>query len=111
MSLVIVAHSEERHIGAKLRNCLDLDYPRDRLEILVVSDGSTDRTDEIVEGFVSRGVGLLKVPGPRGKPIALNQAVPQTRGEILVLCDARQRLDAAAVRRLVATWTIPRWGR
>src|SRR5574341_155423 len=85
VSLLIVAHNEEARIEAKLRNCLELDYPPEKLEILVASDGSTDRTEEIVASFAEKGVRLLRLPGPGGKPAALNAAVPEARGEILVL--------------------------
>src|ERR1700724_3915187 len=58
VTLVIAAYNEEAVIGQKLENCLELDYPRDRLEIVVASDGSTDRTDEIVESYADRGIAL-----------------------------------------------------
>jgi biofilm PGA synthesis N-glycosyltransferase PgaC len=110
VSLIMVVHDEEKNLPAKLRNCLDLDYPRDRLEILVASDGSRDGTDEIVRSFAADGVRLLSLPGPRGKPAALNRAVPEARGEILVLCDARQRLDREAVRELASNFADPTVG-
>lgn len=110
VSIVIVAHDEEATIERKILNCLDLDYPADRLEVLVASDGSTDRTDEVVRRHESRGVRLLSLAGPNGKPSALNVAVPRARGEIVVLCDARQRLDRAALRELVAPFADPSVG-
>jgi cellulose synthase/poly-beta-1,6-N-acetylglucosamine synthase-like glycosyltransferase len=110
VTLLIVAHNEEERIGAKLRNSLAIDYPRDRLDILVASDGSWDGTDEVVSSFSRDGVRLLRLPGPKGKPSALNEAVPLAEGEILVLCDARQRLDKAAVRELVSHFADPTVG-
>ena len=100
-SLLIVAHDEEKHIENKIRDCLAQDYPADRLEVIVASDGSRDSTDAIVASHADRGVRLVSLPGPRGKPAALNRVVPLARGAILVLSDARQRLDPSAVSRLV----------
>jgi cellulose synthase/poly-beta-1,6-N-acetylglucosamine synthase-like glycosyltransferase len=102
VSVIIVAYNEEARIGAKIENCLSFDYPPDRLGIVVVSDGSTDRTEAIVEKFASRGVQLVRVPGPNGKPSALSAAVPRVDGEVLLLCDTRQRLEPLALRELVA---------
>ncbi len=101
LSVIIIAHDEEDCIEQKLLSLLESDYPREYVEILVVSDGSHDRTDEIVRRFESEGVRLLSLPGPRGKPAALNQAVPLTSGEILVLADARQSIAPDAIRALV----------
>ena len=110
LSVVIVAHNEQEQIGRKLDNCLSLDYPPDRLEVLVASDGSTDLTEEIVERRVSERVRLLRLPGPAGKPSALNAAAAEARGEILLLCDARQELDRGAARALVANFADPSVG-
>ena len=110
VTMLIVAHNEESVIEAKLKNCLSLDYPKDRLEVLVASDGSSDRTEAIVAGFADRGVRLLSLPGPRGKPAALNRAVAEGHGEILVLCDARQTLAPDSIRELVQHFADPRVG-
>jgi len=110
VTLLIVAHNEEARIENKLRNCLEVDYPRERLEVLVASDGSRDRTEDIVASFAPQGVKLLPLPGPKGKPSALNEAVPRAQGEILVLCDARQRLAPSAIRELVAHFADPQVG-
>lgn len=110
VSLVIVAHNEETSIEGKLRNCLALDYPKERLEIVVASDGSTDRTAEIVRSFADAGVRLLALDDNAGKARAINTVVPTCRGEILVLCDARQHLAPNAVRELVASFADPTVG-
>lgn len=89
VSVVVPAYNGEKFIGAKLDSVLALDYPRELVEILVVSDGSTDRTDSIVKEFAAQGVQLLRVPRG-GKCAALNAAIPQARGEILFLTDMRQ---------------------
>jgi poly-beta-1,6-N-acetyl-D-glucosamine synthase len=110
VTLLIVAHNEEARIEDKLRNCLEVDYPRDRLEVLVASDGSRDGTEHLVRSFASEGVHLLALPGPNGKPSAINAAVPRASGEILVLCDVRQRLGKSAIRELVAHFADPQVG-
>jgi cellulose synthase/poly-beta-1,6-N-acetylglucosamine synthase-like glycosyltransferase len=109
-TVLVVVNDEEAVIAAKLDNLLCLDYPKDRLQIVVVSDGSIDRTDEIVKDYAARGVELMAVPGPRGKAAALNQAVPHARGEMLVLTDARQPLAPDAVRALASYLADPTVG-
>jgi glycosyltransferase involved in cell wall biosynthesis len=87
VTIVIAAHNEAANIRAKLVNLLSLDYPDDRLEILIASDGSDDGTDEIVRSFQERGVRLLTLPRV-GKAAALNAGVAAAAGEILVFSDA-----------------------
>ncbi|PYQ04762.1 MAG: hypothetical protein DMF83_17450 [Acidobacteria bacterium] len=110
VTLLMVVHNEDECLEDKLRNALALDYPPERLEILVASDGSTDGTEAIAARFAARGVRLVALPGPRGKVAALNEAVPLASGEILVLTDARQSLAPDAVRRLVAYFADPTVG-
>jgi cellulose synthase/poly-beta-1,6-N-acetylglucosamine synthase-like glycosyltransferase len=88
---------------------LALDYPADQMEVIVVSDGSTDRTEEIARSFAERGVRLLIVPAG-GKPAALNAAVPHARGDLLFLTDVRQILDPGCLRELVASMADPSVG-
>ena len=88
VSVVITAYNEERDLAAKLENTLALDYPKDRLEIIVASDCSTDRTDEIARSFAARGVRLHRQPERRGKTAAQNAAVEVARGEIILFSDA-----------------------
>src|SRR5262245_45771859 len=83
VSVIIAASNEERDIEAKLKNTLVLDYPRDLMEIIVASDCSTDRTDEIVRGFSDRGVILSRQPDRFGKTGAQGRAVKVSSGDIL----------------------------
>jgi len=101
ISLVIVAHNEAAAIGAKLENVLALDYPHDRLEVIVASDGSDDETNAIVESYGDRGARLLAFPR-QGKIPALNAAVMQASGNILVFSDANSMYSPAALRNLIA---------
>lgn len=100
ISMVIAAYNEEQSIGQKLENILSLDYPRDKLEVIIASDGSEDATNEIVAGYAARGVRLLALPR-LGKAGALNAAVAAANGEILVFSDANSIYDAQALRKLV----------
>ncbi|MFN2481463.1 MAG: glycosyltransferase family 2 protein, partial [Pyrinomonadaceae bacterium] len=88
VSVVITAYNEERDLAAKLDNTLALDYPQDRLEIIVASDCSSDRTDEIARSFGERGVRLHRQPQRLGKTAAQNAAVELARGEIVLFSDA-----------------------
>ena len=110
VTVLLVVRDEEAHLEDKLRNLVALDYPREKLEVLVVSDGSTDRTESITTGFAGAGVRLLALAPPRGKASCLNEAVPRARGAILVMTDARQALAEDAVRRLVACLGDPSVG-
>ncbi|HEV3022552.1 MAG TPA: glycosyltransferase family 2 protein, partial [Pirellulales bacterium] len=84
-----------------LQNCLAIEYPRERLEILVASDGSVDATCEIARRYAERGVGLLAFPRRRGKASVLNDAIAAAAGEVLCLCDANVMFRPDALRRLV----------
>jgi cellulose synthase/poly-beta-1,6-N-acetylglucosamine synthase-like glycosyltransferase len=110
VSLIVAAYNEERVLAAKLANSLSLDYPPDRLEILVASDGSTDLTDTIVRGFKRQGVRLLRVEGRQGKTAAQNAAVASANGDIVVFSDANALYAPDALRRLVARFADPTVG-
>ncbi len=109
VSMVVAAHDEEAVLGQKIDNCLGLDYPRDRLEVLVGSDGSTDRTEEIARSYAFRGVILSSAPRA-GKASVLNRLVPRAKGEIVVLSDANTFLARDALRRLLAHFEDPSVG-
>ena len=105
VSLVVAAYQEEQVIQDKLENCLQLDYPRERLEIVVVTDGSSDSTPQIVGSYADRGFKLLHQPERRGKSAAINRAVAEVRGEILVFSDANALYRPDALRKLVRNFT------
>ncbi|MBY0517797.1 MAG: glycosyltransferase family 2 protein [Bacteriovoracaceae bacterium] len=110
VSLLIAAYNEESSIEAKILNSLELDYPKDKLEIIVVSDGSTDRTDEIVNRFLSRGVRLVRVEGRVGKTQARNVAVNLANGEIILFSDATTKYDPKIIRKMVRNFADPQVG-
>ena len=88
VSVIIAAYNEERDLAEKLENTLALDYPEAQLEIIVTSDCSSDRTDEIARSYASRGVRLHRQEERHGKTAAQNAAVEKARGEIIVFSDA-----------------------
>jgi cellulose synthase/poly-beta-1,6-N-acetylglucosamine synthase-like glycosyltransferase len=109
VSIVISAFNEVRSIGAKLDNILSMDYPRECLEIIIASDGSTDGTDAIVEQYQEYGVKLISLPRV-GKAAALNAAVNAASGEILVFSDANSMYKTDAIKQLVRPFGDPKVG-
>ncbi len=114
VTLLITAFNEEKDIAAKLENSLALDYPKDKFEIVVASDGSTDATDEIVKSFEHNNVGievrLHRVEGRVGKTATQNSAVKICRGEVIIFSDAASMYDPDAVRALVRNYADPEVG-
>ena len=98
ISILIPAYNEAECIATTVRNKLEQNYPGEKLQIIVVSDGSTDDTDEIVNRFADRGVQLLRREGREGKAAALNEAVRHARGEIVVFSDANSLFEKDAIR-------------
>jgi len=101
VSLIIAVHNEEKVIREKFENSLSQDYPEDKLEIIVASDCSDDKTDEIVSKFEEKGVKLISIPERRGKEYAQKQAIKKAKGEILVFTDASIMLSKDALRHMV----------
>jgi cellulose synthase/poly-beta-1,6-N-acetylglucosamine synthase-like glycosyltransferase len=110
VSVLIPACNEEDCIGDTLESMLRQDYSHELLEILVVSDGSTDATDQIVARYAHRGVRLIRRPIREGKAAALNEAARLTRGDVLVFSDANSLFAPDAVRKLVENFADPRVG-
>lgn len=107
LTVLIAAHDEEAVIADKLRNTLECDYPPERLQILVASEGSGDRTPEIVASFEDRGVEQSFRAERRGKVEAINHAMERARGEVVVFSDANNFYEAETLRRLVAPFIDP----
>jgi biofilm PGA synthesis N-glycosyltransferase PgaC len=108
VSIVIAARNEARRLPARIENLLASEYPADRLQIIVASDGSTDDTVDALAPYRDR-IELLLLP-PAGKASALNAAVAHARRRILVFADARQRFAPDAIRRMVSHFRDPRIG-
>jgi glycosyltransferase involved in cell wall biosynthesis len=111
VSLIVAAHDEEDVIERRVANLLELDYPTDRLEIVVASDASSDRTDELVEAVAAREPRVRLIRAPRGgKVAAQNLAVRETDGEVLAFSDANATWPADALRKLVRSFADPEVG-
>ncbi len=110
ITLTIPAYNEAAQIEELLESVLRLDYPRDRIQVLVVSDASDDGTDEIVLGYADRGIELLRMPVRSGKSAAENAARPLLRGEIVVNTDASIRIDPGALKPLISKFRDPTVG-
>lgn len=110
VSFLIAAHNEEKVIAVKLENTLALDYPRDKLQIIVMSDASTDNTNEIVEGYTDRGVILKAIPMGGGKPNAMNLTFPMTTGDVILISDADSIYARDALKKLVRHFADPKVG-
>jgi cellulose synthase/poly-beta-1,6-N-acetylglucosamine synthase-like glycosyltransferase len=105
ISVSLPVYNEEAQIASVLDSLLAMEYPADRRQILVISDGSTDRTEELVKGYASRGVELLPMPARVGKTAAENAGARALRGEIVINTDASVRIHPAAVQELIRQFT------
>ena len=110
VSFVLSAHNEEAILRDKLTNTLSLDYPTVKLDVMVLSDASTDQTDEIASEFESQGIRLLRSESRIGKSANLTRFVPAAQGSILVFTDANSIYNEDAIRRLVSHFTDTRVG-
>ncbi|MCU1304257.1 MAG: hypothetical protein JWQ87_4541 [Candidatus Sulfotelmatobacter sp.] len=110
-SIAMVVRNEERWLESKMENLLALDYPQSLYQIVVVSDGSTDRTDVILRQYADNPrVTLLMNQLPRGKAAGVNDAISLAAGEIVILTDARQKIESGAIRLLVENFADPQVG-
>ena len=110
VSVILPVRNGEQFLADKLESLFGQQYPAEKIvDILVISDGSVDRTEAIAETFASRGVRLLRQPSS-GKCAALNLAIPEARGELLLLTDVRQRLKPDCLAKLAACFSDPRVG-
>src|SRR5688572_10245906 len=110
VSIVVGAYNEAERIDGRLENLLALDYPADRLEIVVGSDGSTDATVERARRYEQFGVTVHEFATRRGKPAVLNAVTPIVNGDIVLFADARQRFEPGTLRALVANFADPQVG-
>lgn len=101
VSILISAFNEEAVIERKIQNILDVDYPKEKLEVLIGDDGSADRTAEIVARYADQGITLVKAPKNAGKAAMLNRLHGIAKNEILLLCDANTMFFPNVVRKLV----------
>lgn len=111
VSVIICVHNGERHLAGKLNSVLNLDYPRELIEVVVVSDGSTDSTEDIVLSYVKDHANFRLLRCKKGgKCRALNTAIPEAKHDILFLTDVRQELEPKCLRELVSYYADPTVG-
>jgi len=110
VSLIVAAYNEEKVIESRIRNCLALDYPKDKLEIIIASDGSSDGTTDIVRRYAPEGVVLHAYAERRGKVNVLNETVPKAKYSIVLFSDANTAFTRQAVKKLVRYFADPNVG-
>ena len=110
ITITIPVYNEEASIGTTIEALLGLDHPRDSVQIVVISDASTDRTDEIVRRFAGQGVELIRLPERRGKSAAENAAGAIARGDVIVNIDATVRLRPGSLEALARAFRDPTVG-
>lgn len=110
VTLLIAAYNEENVIEKKILNSLNIEYPKENCQILIVTDGSSDHTPKIVEKFKKDGVELLYQPERRGKMAAINRALSYARGEVIVFSDANNFYQPDTLKNLVAPFSDPNVG-
>ncbi len=110
VTILITAYNEEKAIRSKLGNTFQIDYPEDKLEILVASDGSDDKTDEIVKEFADQGVRLFHQAGRKGKTYTQNKAVEQATGEIILFSDATTDYQSDVLRKVLPNFADEKIG-
>jgi len=104
VTILLAVHNEQKYLRAKLHNLAALDYPADRVEVIVVSDGSTDETDKILTAWENANQRTVILPSHHGKATALNHGVAGAKGEIIFFTDARQTIASDALKNLVANF-------
>jgi cellulose synthase/poly-beta-1,6-N-acetylglucosamine synthase-like glycosyltransferase len=110
ISFVITVYNEEKRIRQKIENTLSLAYPRDKIEIIVVSDGSTDQTDDIVRTYQNQGVRLLRIPERHGKHFGQGQGIHAARNDLIILTDATTFLQQDSLLKIARNFADPSVG-
>jgi len=107
VTVIITAYNEEKQIRKKIENTLSVSYPPGKLQIIVASDGSTDRTTEYIKSFSEKGVELIDIVNRGGKENAQRESLKRARGEIIVFTDVSTMLDPAGVEQIVSNFADP----
>ena len=110
VTLLIAAYNEEAVIEEKIKNSLAIEYPKEIFQVLIVTDGSGDKTPEIAKGYTTYGIKILHESERRGKMAAINRALPHARGEIVVFSDANNYYPPDTILRLVQPFGNPTVG-
>lgn len=107
VTLVVAAYNEEEFIHTKIKNTQELDYPKSKLQVIFITDGSSDSTPDIIKKYPFE---LLHKPERRGKVAAMNRAIDYVKAPIVVFCDANTLLNRGCIRELVKHYTNPKVG-
>ena len=110
ISIMISAYNEEQYIERKIQNALSVDYPKEKMRVVVISDGSSDKTLEIANNFNDDRLKVIEVVDRKGKPNALNQGLRYAIGDVLVFTDANVFFEKESIRALLAPLSDPRCG-
>ncbi|MBL8092309.1 MAG: glycosyltransferase family 2 protein, partial [Anaerolineales bacterium] len=110
VTLLIAAYNEKTVIEEKIKNSLTIEYPKDKLQILVVTDGSDDGTNLIVQPYEGGNVKLLHQPERKGKMAAINRAIPHATGEIIIFSDANNFYKQDTIQKLIQPFSDPQVG-
>jgi cellulose synthase/poly-beta-1,6-N-acetylglucosamine synthase-like glycosyltransferase len=110
VTVLIAAYNEEAEIDKRIQTALMTDYPADKLDVVIASDGSSDGTAAIVRGYAGHGVRLLDYRQRRGKATVLNDAFAEVQGDVVLLSDANTHIDPTALRKLVRWFDDPEVG-
>jgi len=110
VTLIITAYNEEKRIEKKIENTISLNYPKHNLQIIVASDGSTDKTNDIVKRYNDYGIELLEIAERRGKENAQKEAVKKATGEVIVFTDVATYLEPNALKQIVSNFADPSIG-
>ncbi len=110
VSIIIAAYNEEKVIARRIENLLRQDYPRDKMEIIVASDGSTDKTVEIARQYEKYGIKVLDFKQNRGKAAVHNDAAKEAKGEILIFTDAETEFERNFVKKIVEVYSDSKFG-
>lgn len=110
VTLLIAAYNEELAIEDKIKNSLNLDYPKDRLQILIVNDGSSDRTHDILNAYAGRGIEVFHQPQRGGKMAAINRGIAEARGDIILFSDANNTYQPDTIKKMITPFSDPEIG-
>jgi len=110
VTFLILVHNEERVIREKIKNSLGLDYPKDKLELIIASDASDDKTDLIIKEYERKGIIFYREEERRGKNFMINNVIPKTTGELIVFSDANSFYRPDAIKNLVKNFQNPKVG-
>lgn len=110
VSLIITAHNEEKRIEQKIENTLSIIYPREMIQIIIASDGSTDKTNEIAGKYKHDGIELIKIANRGGKENAQKEALQHATGEILIFSDVATILEPLGIQQIVSNFSDPSIG-